>query len=288
MRYPEDWVVDALLSDGAAVCIRPIRPDDGAALSAFHDGLSEETVYRRFFSYKPHLTERDVERFTHVDYRDRMAFVAVLGDRLIGVARYDRMAGTDEAEVAFVIADAHQGRGLGTVTARVLARLRGGGGAGAGGDQLSEQEGKILDLVAEGLTNRPDRREGVPRREDGQELRLQHPDEAGTLAAGRGGRLHGEEALQGEGDLGVAQRAPGGSSRTPATRRRRPGQRRGRSALPGPSAPAATPSAPPSAGAPRRGARAGPPAGSGVAERQGRNGCPARARPRAGQGSPGW
>ncbi|MEA2669903.1 MAG: hypothetical protein QOG45_123 [Chloroflexota bacterium] len=119
--YPEAWVVDALLSDGVPVSIRPIRPDDGTALVAFHDGLSEETVYRRFFSCKPHLTDRDVEGFIHVDYRDRMAFVAVLGAHLVGVARYERLPGTDDAEVAFVIADAHQGRGLGTLFLEYLA-----------------------------------------------------------------------------------------------------------------------------------------------------------------------
>jgi acyl-CoA synthetase (NDP forming)/GNAT superfamily N-acetyltransferase len=121
MAYPQAWVVDALLSDGVPVSIRPIRPDDGTALAAFHDGLSEETVYRRFFSFKPHLTDRDVERFVHIDYRDRMAFVAVLGEQLIGVARYDRLPGTEDAEVAFVVADAHQGRGLGTLFLEYLA-----------------------------------------------------------------------------------------------------------------------------------------------------------------------
>jgi GNAT superfamily N-acetyltransferase len=121
MAYPEAWVVDALLSDGVPVSIRPIRPDDGTALAAFHDGLSEETVYRRFFSFKPHLTDGDVDRFVHVDYRDRMAFVAVLGGRLIGVARYERLPGTEDAEVAFVVADAHQGRGLGTLFLQHLA-----------------------------------------------------------------------------------------------------------------------------------------------------------------------
>jgi acyl-CoA synthetase (NDP forming)/GNAT superfamily N-acetyltransferase len=121
MAYPEAWVVDALLSDGVPVSLRPIRPDDGTTLAAFHDGLSEETVYRRFFSFKPHLTDRDVERFVHVDYRDRMAFVAVLGEQIVGVARYDRLAGTEDAEVAFVVADAHQGRGLGTLFLEYLA-----------------------------------------------------------------------------------------------------------------------------------------------------------------------
>lgn len=123
--YPTRWIVDAVLSDGAAVSIRPIRPEDGAALVAFHAGLSEETVYRRFFACKPQLTEREVEHFTTVDYRDRMAFVAVFDDTIIGVGRYDRVPGTDEAEVAFVVADAHQGRGLGSLFLEYLAAAAG-------------------------------------------------------------------------------------------------------------------------------------------------------------------
>ncbi|MDB5067585.1 MAG: family acetyltransferase, partial [Chloroflexi bacterium] len=59
--YPTRWVVDALLRDGAAVRIRPIRPADGPALAAFHDSLSEETSYRRFFACKPHLSRHEVE-----------------------------------------------------------------------------------------------------------------------------------------------------------------------------------------------------------------------------------
>jgi GNAT superfamily N-acetyltransferase len=123
--YPTRWVVDALLRDGAAVSIRPIRPADGPALAAFHDSLSEETSYRRFFACKPHLSRHEVEHFTTVDYRDRMAFVAVLGAALIGVARYERTPGTDEAEVALVVADAHQGRGLGSLFLEYLAAAAG-------------------------------------------------------------------------------------------------------------------------------------------------------------------
>lgn len=121
LPYPTRWIVDALLADGAAIRIQPIRPEDGPALVAFHAGLSEETVYRRFFAHKPRLTEREVERFTTVDYRDRMAFVALLDDDIVGVARYERVPGTDEAEVAFVVADGHQGRGLGSLFLEYLA-----------------------------------------------------------------------------------------------------------------------------------------------------------------------
>jgi acetyl coenzyme A synthetase (ADP forming)-like protein len=119
---------DVLLADGSAVHVRPIRPDDGEALVAFHARLSADTVYLRFFSPKPVLTPRDVERFTHVDGDTRVALVALLGGEIIGVARYDRVPGTTEAEVAFVIEDHHQGRGLGTIFLEYLAALARGRG----------------------------------------------------------------------------------------------------------------------------------------------------------------
>lgn len=119
--YPAQLQLDCVLADGAAVHVRPIRPDDAASLVAFHLGLSRETVRMRFFSAHPELTERELHRFTEVDYSERMAFVGVLGGRIIAVGRYDRLPSTDEAEVAFVVADAHQGRGLGSLLLECLA-----------------------------------------------------------------------------------------------------------------------------------------------------------------------
>src|SRR5579875_1019628 len=83
------WSADVLLSDGSTAHVRPIRPADGAALVSFHDQLSSETIYRRFFSAHPHLSEREVQRFTHVDYSDRMALVATVAQgEIVAVARY--------------------------------------------------------------------------------------------------------------------------------------------------------------------------------------------------------
>src|SRR3954447_2365909 len=76
--------------------------------------LSDETIYFRFFSLYRQLSARDVARFTQVDHVDRAALVALVGEDLIGVVRYDRVS-PHEAEVAFNVEDAHQGRGLGTV-----------------------------------------------------------------------------------------------------------------------------------------------------------------------------
>ncbi len=101
--------------------VRPIRPEDSARLLAFHDGLSTESIRFRFFSgaYRP--SPKDLERFTDVDGRDRVALVVELGDDVIAVGRYDRLPGADEAEVAFVVDDAHQDRGIGTILLEQLA-----------------------------------------------------------------------------------------------------------------------------------------------------------------------
>jgi acyl-CoA synthetase (NDP forming)/GNAT superfamily N-acetyltransferase len=119
--YPGRWEADVVVADGGTVHVRPIRPDDGDRLRELHGRLSPETIYLRFFSPIPTLSDAMVERFVNVDYVDRLALVAQLGNDIISVARYDRLPGTDEAEVAFVVDDAHQGRGLGTLLLEHLA-----------------------------------------------------------------------------------------------------------------------------------------------------------------------
>jgi acyl-CoA synthetase (NDP forming)/RimJ/RimL family protein N-acetyltransferase len=125
--YPAHWEADVVLRDGGVAHVRPIRPEDAPAVHAFHDAQSPESIYLRFFAPLPHLSERDVARFTQVDHVSRVGLVATLHDDIVGIARYDRTEGTS-AEVAFNISDAHQGRGLGSVLLEhltVAARERG-------------------------------------------------------------------------------------------------------------------------------------------------------------------
>lgn len=110
-----------VLSDGGTVKIRPIISDDAKLIIQLHASLSPETIYFRFFSPIPQLSETMLNRFVNVDYIDRMAFVAILGEAIIAVARYDRLPGKSEAEVAFLVSDAQQGRGLGTIMLEMLA-----------------------------------------------------------------------------------------------------------------------------------------------------------------------
>ncbi|MFE9956724.1 GNAT family N-acetyltransferase [Micromonospora sp. NPDC005299] len=114
--------VDVLLSDGTTVQLRQIRPDDAAAIVAMHSRFSERTRYLRYFSPYPRIPERDLQRFVNVDHRDREAFVVLAGDRIVAVGRYERLGpGSPEAEVAFVVEDAYQGRGIGSVLLEHLA-----------------------------------------------------------------------------------------------------------------------------------------------------------------------
>ncbi|ROS72992.1 acyl-CoA synthetase (NDP forming) [Cellulomonas sp. PhB143] len=124
MRYPVEWEADVVLRDGTTAHVRPIRPSDSDALQRFHGGQSERSVYLRFFVSMSRLSARDLRRFTEVDHRDRVALVAVRtgpdGEEIIGVGRFDRVEPT-QAEVAFNIADAVQGRGVGSVLLEHLA-----------------------------------------------------------------------------------------------------------------------------------------------------------------------
>jgi acetyl coenzyme A synthetase (ADP forming)-like protein len=119
--YPAEWESDVLLADGTPVQVRPIRPDDAEAHRAFFSRLSERTVYFRFFSPRQRLTDEEVRHFVTVDYVDRFALVALVGEDIIAVARFERLSDPVEAEVAFVVQDDYQGRGLGTLLLEHLA-----------------------------------------------------------------------------------------------------------------------------------------------------------------------
>ena len=125
--YPPRWEADVVVADGGTVHLRPLTPGDADALVAFHATLSARTRYLRYFSAYPTIPARDLIRFTHVDHVDRVALAAWLGGEIIAVGRWDRLPSAEPdlpgciAEVAFVVADAHQGRGIGSVLLEHLA-----------------------------------------------------------------------------------------------------------------------------------------------------------------------
>ncbi|WP_067458605.1 bifunctional acetate--CoA ligase family protein/GNAT family N-acetyltransferase [Actinomadura macra] len=121
-RYPDQWEADVVLSDGGTAHLRPIRTGDSEILRVFYARLSPESIYYRFFSPRPTLTDREVEHFTSVDHDRRVALIATIGEEMVAVVRYDSFPDRPEtAEVAFLVEDAHQGRGLGAVLLEHIA-----------------------------------------------------------------------------------------------------------------------------------------------------------------------
>ncbi len=118
-----EWEATVVLSSGDSAFIRPLTPDDQDALAEFHERQSAESVYRRFFSPKPTLTEAELEHFTTVDMVDRAALAVELHDEFAAWASYERWPGRNEAEAAFMVDDEHHGEGIATLLLEHLAAI---------------------------------------------------------------------------------------------------------------------------------------------------------------------
>ena len=127
--YPIAWEQDAVMSGGETIRIRPIVPGDRDALQQMVRGLSRQSTYNRFFRVKRDLEPAELDRFTRLDYRSAMAFVAIRGGQLVAVGRYSTVEGDPTtADAAFAVCDQHQQKGLGTLLLYRLtdyARTRG-------------------------------------------------------------------------------------------------------------------------------------------------------------------
>ncbi|MFD7568603.1 GNAT family N-acetyltransferase [Streptomyces tendae] len=130
-EYPAHWEADVVLRDGGTARVRPITVDDAERLVSFYEQVSDESKYYRFFAPYPRLSAKDVHRFTHHDFVDRVGLAATIGGEFIATVRYDRIgaggtpatAPADEAEVAFLVQDAHQGRGVASALLEHIAAV---------------------------------------------------------------------------------------------------------------------------------------------------------------------
>ncbi len=115
--YPADLERDLVLPDGVRLRLRPIRPDDEPRLADLYDRLSRYTAYQRFFTALKRLPPDWVHFLANVDYRRRLALVVERppSGELVAVARYEPTDREDTAEIAFVVQDGWQNRGLGTM-----------------------------------------------------------------------------------------------------------------------------------------------------------------------------
>lgn len=164
--YPEQYVTPVALKSGERIRIRPIRAEDEPAMVEFHKGLSERSVYFRYFQIL-NLSQRTAhERLTRIcfiDYAREMALVAEReSGEILGVGRLSRLHGTNHAEFAVLVADSWQGQGIGLhLLLKLIAVARTEGLTAVAGQIHPENRGMIAlarkagflirDLAGEGV-----------------------------------------------------------------------------------------------------------------------------------------
>ncbi|NUU24394.1 MAG: GNAT family N-acetyltransferase [Streptomycetaceae bacterium] len=133
--FPEHWEADVVLRDGATAHLRPVGPQDGDRLVDFYARVSDESKYLRFFTPYPRLSPRDVRHFTHHDWIDRVGLGLFVGGEMVAIVRYDRIGPdgravrtgpqgrSSTAEVAFLVQDDQQGRGVASVLLEHIAAV---------------------------------------------------------------------------------------------------------------------------------------------------------------------
>lgn len=131
IQDPRHYTSEELLRDGGSICLRAIRPDDQPQLRIFFENLSRRSTYFRFFQSSKRLSEAELQHFTAVDFVRDVTLVATLRDgdqeHIVGVGHAigleDHGQPASRAEVAFAIAEAHQGRGIATLLLERLAAI---------------------------------------------------------------------------------------------------------------------------------------------------------------------
>ncbi len=150
-EYPKELERDVRLKDGTRVHLRPIRPDDAPRLQELYDRLSRDTAYQRFFTVMKRLPPDWARILASVDYRTRLAVVAEQpgepGPELIGVGRYEPTDEADVAEIAFVVQDGWQNRGLGTILFDDILRAAVGRGIRRFRAYVLADNRRMLDLI---------------------------------------------------------------------------------------------------------------------------------------------
>lgn len=125
--YPEELETTMVTKDGSELIVRPVRPTDEEMLSDMFYDLSDQTIINRFFSMLKSMPHRKLQQFCCIDYEAEMSFVAITKEgvkqRVVGVGSYHLNPATHRAEIAFMVADAWQGKGIGTYMIQSLVKV---------------------------------------------------------------------------------------------------------------------------------------------------------------------
>ena len=163
MLNVEKYSATEALRDGCRVEIRALRPDDQADLLAAVGRASAQSLYRRFFGLKRSFTDEEAIFFVNVDFINHVALVALIdegaGSVIAGGGRYI-VVQPGQAEVAFVVVDEYQGRGIGRALMRHLSNIACAAGLRALIAELLPENIPMLELFKTSGLELSTRREG--------------------------------------------------------------------------------------------------------------------------------
>ncbi len=124
---PPELKTSMLLDDGTQVDFRPVHPTDVPGMKDLLYALSQETLYYRFMAPMKQFSEKQIQDFVYIDHRSEVAIVGTLpeayGEEIIAVGRYFLNPKTNRAEVAFVVRDVWQNRGIGGYLLKYLSGI---------------------------------------------------------------------------------------------------------------------------------------------------------------------
>jgi acyl-CoA hydrolase/GNAT superfamily N-acetyltransferase len=167
--YPYQEARRERLRDGLEVLVRPARLSDEGALQHLFYGLSDESVYKRFLCHRSQYPHEEMQKLVDLDYESNMALVVcvpgasgIAPDEPIAMARYDVDPATGLGDIAFVVRDDWQRRGVGPLLLRRMAEIgRARGLAGFEADVLASNTPMLAVFHRSGLELHSTREDGV-------------------------------------------------------------------------------------------------------------------------------
>lgn len=127
VRYPEELERNESLRDGTQILLRPVKPTDEPLLSGMLYSLSSDSVHNRFFTYTMAFPHKNVQQLTNIDYLQNLAIVGVVPgpseDQIVAIGQYFLDPKTQAAEIAFVVQDDWQAKGMGSLLMKYISEI---------------------------------------------------------------------------------------------------------------------------------------------------------------------
>jgi acyl-CoA hydrolase/GNAT superfamily N-acetyltransferase len=164
--WPPGLRTSLLLEDGTQISFRPMHPIDGKRMRDLFYSLSPKSVYYRFMSHLTRIPQKEARNFLYTDYRNDMAIVGTLleahGEDIIAIGRYYLNPRTNRAELAFIVRDRWQNRGIGTFLLKYLITIaKRNGIAGFTAEVLLDNKSMLAVLHKSGCKVRSRSDDGV-------------------------------------------------------------------------------------------------------------------------------